>query len=328
MEYIKQFQTHNQYEAYVESENFIRPNVSYCVDKDELHFNNKKTTEEETRVVAYFYIDNPGTYAIMGYDPQSVSFVPGGSLPEPEAFFTDYFDDIEIDGVLMDEITGTYQFDTTGYHVIKYTLNDPTEISDYAFGECSKMTYVKMPTGITSIGEFAFGNTNLHNITIPETVTEIGNGAFYKPNIDDFGETPTIFGGKANLIIPDSVTRIGQSAFYNYAYDTLFVFIGKNVNNIGSQAFSNTQYAQWESSDTKIFYFFGTTPPLVSNNFTYNPYAILVPPESINDYKQTTGFTNYTYIIYDYNKELELSNNQTTTENNEDFGPIPDIPNR
>ena len=311
MEYIKQFQTHNQYEAYVESENFIRPNVSYCVDKDELHFNNKKTTEVETRVVAYFYIDNPGTYSIVGCDPNVVE----------REFLTDYFDDIEIDGVLMDEITGTYQFDTTGYHVIKYTLNNPTEISDYAFGDCSTMKYVKMPTGITNIGEYAFGNTNLHNITIPNTVTEIGNGAFYKPNIDDFGETPTIFEGKANLIIPDSVTRIGQSAFYNYAYDTLFVFIGKNVNNIGNNAFSNTGYVQSQTSDTKIFYFFGTTPP-IAGGFTDNPFAILVPPESINDYKQTTGFTNYTYIIYDYNKELELSNNQTTTENNEDFGPI------
>ena len=112
MEYIKQFQTHNQYEAYVESENFIRPNVSYCVDKDELHFNSKESAvEEETRVVAYFYIDNPGTYQIIGNDPNIMII---------KEYFTDYFADIEIDGVLMDEITGEYQFDTTGYHVIKY----------------------------------------------------------------------------------------------------------------------------------------------------------------------------------------------------------------
>lgn len=311
MEYIKQFQTHNQYEAYAESENFIRPNVSYCVDKDELHFNSKeKTVEEETRVVAYFYIDKPGTYQIIGNNPSNDNFV------------TDYFADIEIDGVLMDEITGEYQFDTTGYHVIKYTLNDPTRISNYAFMECSKMTYVKMPTGITIIGEAAFANTNLHNITIPETVNEIRNGAFYKPNIDEFGSKPTIFEGRANLIIPDSVTTIGNKAFYNYAYDTLFVFIGKNVNNIGSNAFSNTGYNQHQSSDTKIFYFFGTTPPIVNSSFTDNPFAILVPPESVSSYKQATGFTDYSNIIYDYNKELELSNNQTTTENNDDFAPI------
>jgi hypothetical protein len=37
--YIKKFDTHSDYEDFIETEDFIRPNVSYCVDDVELHYN-------------------------------------------------------------------------------------------------------------------------------------------------------------------------------------------------------------------------------------------------------------------------------------------------
>lgn len=312
MEYIKQFQTHNQYEAYAEGENFVTPNVSYCVDNDELHFTGKPT--EETRLIAYFYIDRSGTYPIMGYDSDDL-----GQEGEPLPYLTDYFTEIEVDGVVLDEVTGEYQFDTTGYHTVKYTLADPTIIDDFAFYNCDTMVYVKMPTGIITIGDSAFQETFLRNITIPETVTTIGAYAF-RPKVlavTLYEERFETYEGKANLVIPDSVTSIGTGAFYGYSHKLLIVYIGENVQNIGENAFSmgykpNDREIQNEGGEKyawdKIFYFFGKTPPTVDTTLiNYHPAAILVPPTSVIAYKEATGFTNYTEVIYDYNKELDLS---------------------
>ena len=39
MKYIKLFENHSDYAAYVESQDYLTPNVSYCVDLNEVHFN-------------------------------------------------------------------------------------------------------------------------------------------------------------------------------------------------------------------------------------------------------------------------------------------------
>ncbi len=39
MKYIKLFENHSDYTAYVESQDYLTPNVSYCVDLNEVHFN-------------------------------------------------------------------------------------------------------------------------------------------------------------------------------------------------------------------------------------------------------------------------------------------------
>lgn len=37
--YIKKFDTHSDYEDFIETEDFIKPNVSYCVDNVDVHYN-------------------------------------------------------------------------------------------------------------------------------------------------------------------------------------------------------------------------------------------------------------------------------------------------
>lgn len=38
MKYLKKFENHSQYEAYLE-EGMILPNVSYCEDNNDVHYN-------------------------------------------------------------------------------------------------------------------------------------------------------------------------------------------------------------------------------------------------------------------------------------------------
>ena len=89
----------------------------------------------------------------------------------------------------------------------------------------TEVTSVKIPSGVTSIGDIAFGGcTSLVSITIPDSVTSIGRSAFSRctslvsitiPNsVTSIGDMT--FDGctsLANITIPDSVTSIGRSAF-------------------------------------------------------------------------------------------------------------------
>ena len=83
-----------------------------------------------------------------------------------------------------------------------YIIPDGVTRIDYAFGSCKNLTSVTIPDSVTSIGDNAFnGCTSLTNITIPNSVTSIGYSAFSDCS------------GLANIAISDSVTSIGVSAF-------------------------------------------------------------------------------------------------------------------
>ena len=81
-----------------------------------------------------------------------------------------------------------------------YAIPDSvTNIGD-AFENCS-LTSVTIPDSITSIGEDAFEGCTLTSVTIPDSVTNIGDGAFASCR------------GLTSVTIGDSVTSIGESAF-------------------------------------------------------------------------------------------------------------------
>ena len=53
-------------------------------------------------------------------------------------------------------------------------------IGDHAFQDCSGLTSLTLPAGITSIGDNAFwGCSGLTSLTLPAGITEIGSGAFH-----------------------------------------------------------------------------------------------------------------------------------------------------
>ena len=67
---------------------------------------------------------------------------------------------------------------------------------------CTGLTSVTIPDSVTSIGDEAFYNcTRLTSVTIPDSVTSIGNYAFYCCT------------GLTSVTIPNSVTSIGDNAF-------------------------------------------------------------------------------------------------------------------
>ena len=81
-----------------------------------------------------------------------------------------------------------------------YTSNDV--IGSYAFRDCSGLTSLTLPAGITSIGNDAFnGCSGLTSLTLPAGITKIGDSAFEGCS------------GLTSLNLPAGITKIGNSAF-------------------------------------------------------------------------------------------------------------------
>ena len=104
-----------------------------------------------------------------------------------------------------------------------YTSND--EIGEKAFKDCSRLTSLTLPVGITSIGYDAFAYcSGLTSLTLPAGITSIGEYAFYgcsgltsltlPAGITSIGEYAfSRCSGLTSLTLPDGITSIGISAF-------------------------------------------------------------------------------------------------------------------
>jgi len=107
-----------------------------------------------------------------------------------------------------------------------------TSVGNYAFRDLNKADTISLPTtGLTYIGQTSFENTtSLTSMTIPDSVTTMGNWAFQtKP-----GQTSQL----TSLTIGSGLTSIGESAFANSGNLTELT-ISSSVTSIGKNAFQN-----------------------------------------------------------------------------------------
>ena len=145
---------------------------------------------------------------------------------------------------------GTYIFD--GCDNVKQLTIQSGEVKDLDFSDLSNLTTVTLGDSVTSIGSGAFRDcSSLTSIAIPNSVTSIGNQAF-----DDCSSLETVnFGENSQLTsigvsafyncrsltsiaIPNSVTSIGNGAF-NVCSSLSSITIPESVTSIGSYAFQS-----------------------------------------------------------------------------------------
>ena len=78
-----------------------------------------------------------------------------------------------------------------------------TTLGNVAFSFCSSLKAIKIPSGVTAIPERCFeGCSSLESVTIPEGVTTIEAAAFWSCNLKE-------------LTLPSTITSIGNGAFCN-----------------------------------------------------------------------------------------------------------------
>ena len=110
-----------------------------------------------------------------------------------------------------------------------------TTIGSYVFYSCSGLTLVAIPSSVTSIGDYAFsGCSDLTSITVNE-----GNSKYdSRNNCNAIVETATnkLIAGCKTSIIPNTVTSIGDGAFFGCSGLTSMT-IPSSVTSIGSSAF-------------------------------------------------------------------------------------------
>ena len=134
--------------------------------------------------------------------------------------YIDGFSQIEIDGVVQPSVVDSYTFTTTGKHIVKYTLTDPTTIGQLCLHDCSNIKSIIIPFGVTTIGRSAFANcTSLTSVKIPKGVTTIEGSVF--SNCTSLTE----------ISIPEGVTSIGSSCFQSCTSLTSFT-LPKSVTTI------------------------------------------------------------------------------------------------
>ena len=157
-----------------------------------------------------------------------------------------------------------YRLDPSGefYRLIKFTPNEnettvriestyndkPVKVIDnYALRGCKNIRSISLPYGLEEICDYAFQNTSISSITIPNTVKTIGTNIFkdcrsltkvtFPSGIEKIPER-TFYNCDAltSISIPSTVKEIGAKAFYNCGY-LQTVTIPDSVDTISNKAF-------------------------------------------------------------------------------------------
>ena len=261
--YIKFFETHADYEAYINGSDKVLPNVSCCEYENDCHYN---PWTDPKLVCKYSITDTSSATALRTeYEPNM-------------------FKSMEIDGVLLDNMVTEYQFSTTGEHTVKYELYDDTKVGNNAplFNNITTLSSVSIPNSVTTIGQNAFMYcSGITSVTIPDSVTSIGNQAFLGCS------------GLTSITIPNSVTTIGRYAF-NGCSGLTSVTIPNSVTTIGENAFDGCSGLTSVTLNTNANAVFSNLLTIFGNQVT--EYVIGNNVTSIIEeaFRNCTGLTSVT----------------------------------
>ena len=121
-------------------------------------------------------------------------------------------------------------------------------IANQAFVNCQTIWKLNLPSGLKYIGDYSLPHT-LTSVTIPDSVTRIGNGVFsgctelrtlkLPSSLTSLGDSAFFFcTALTSIEIPSGVTKIGDHTFL-YCSSLTSVKIGDGVKSIGERAFDS-----------------------------------------------------------------------------------------
>lgn len=181
--------------------------------------------------------------------------------------------------------------------------NSVRTIGYEAFSSNGYLKSVTVSNSVTSIGEGAFSNTQLESFSLPASVTSIPNRMFDSSRI-------------TSIELPNTVKSIGDEAFGNTSLKA--ITIPASVKTIGVDAFRGSEIREITCE--------ATDAPVVGANAFYNNYTdncvVFVPQASINNYKAAeqwrefnnflaigaeSGQVSFDKIIYSFDRNLQTA---------------------
>jgi len=170
-----------------------------------------------------------------------------------------------------------------------------TQILDNAFYSMHELKKITIPDTVTSIGDNAFSCTGLEDIIIPSSVISIGRAAFYScehlksitipdtiTNISTYAFS--VCDSLVDITIPNSVTSIGYRAFCN-CENLENITIPDGITYVGTEAFFDCKNLKYNENKSGKY---------LGNN--ENPYLVLFDVvEDVKDFE----ISNATKVIYD-----------------------------
>lgn len=129
-----------------------------------------------------------------------------------------------LDGYIVEKIGAKCFYDNDS--ITKITLSEEiTEIGNYAFYDCDGLTALSVPASVEKIGKHTFADST--------TVVAIAENSALAI-IDDYAFSGNV---TTNLSLPNGVTKIGEGAFYDSDLSTLTISENSSLQTIGRQAF-------------------------------------------------------------------------------------------
>ena len=194
----------------------------------------------------------PSSYSIIGVEDKSLEFA---SFDELNNWMSNnapvFYSMINITVIVDGTSCGTYPDSVTMLtnNTVMTAIENSTQSIKFNYRE--NISVVGQEYTVTGIGLVAFVDNNLQSITIPDSVTSIGNSAFNHCNSlksVEFGENSqlTSIGDYAfsycssltSITIPKGITSIASSTFRSCSSLTS-ITIPDSVTSIGSSAFSD-----------------------------------------------------------------------------------------
>ena len=198
--------------------------------------------------------------------------------------------DIRDEGVVLAKYKGT---DTEVEIPAEYNGMPVVEIGKFSFDDGESLISVTIPDSVTSIGNNAFYLcVSLESIVLPDSITHIGDNAFYQcvslgsivlpDSIRYIGDSAFYQCGLTEITIPNSVTSIKANTF-SYCSALATVTIPNSVTSIGKYAFFNCESLR-EISIPDSVTSIGEAAFGADTRLDYNPCKITVKAPHEADY--------------------------------------------